>query len=86
MQEYPVVWEPHERTMLEQRYAAIDGWMANDREACPDDPREDLDILVDATVYHAASPYWPLENEEVRGAQSDLRQTRVISARATVSG
>lgn len=58
MQECPGAREPQECT-LAQLYEAIDGWMANYREACPDDPREDLDILLDATVYHAASPYWP---------------------------
>ena len=56
--------EPHERTILEQLYAHIDSWMANYRAACPEDPREDLDILLDETVYHATSPYWPLGDEQ----------------------
>jgi hypothetical protein len=40
-------------------YADIDKWMASYRDAHPEDDREDIDIFLDATVYHVDSPYWP---------------------------
>lgn len=73
-QECHAAREPHERT-LAQLYDAIDGWMAHYREACPDDSREDLDSLLDETVSHATSPYWPLDKDEPHTAGERGRET-----------
>jgi hypothetical protein len=57
-------------TTLDQIYEDIDLWMVNYREAHSEDTRDDLEVFLDETVYHSASPYWPLR--DVNGTLVDF--------------